>query len=119
LFNEKKRFSRQKTAIIFSLHMDNSMCHNGHQVVNELRRLKILRALHPPHSSDINPCDFWTFRDFKRKPKGGHRQGRDEIFTGFQELWDSITFEEPQMGFESWHDWLRSIIEYDGACFPN
>jgi hypothetical protein len=30
LLNEKKRFSRQKAAIKFSVRMDNSMCHNGH-----------------------------------------------------------------------------------------
>jgi len=52
--NEKKRFSRKKTAINFSVHMDNSMCHNGHRVVDELRRLKILRApIHPTRQTSV------------------------------------------------------------------
>jgi hypothetical protein len=70
--NEKKRFSRQKTAINFSVHMDNSMCHNGHRVVDGFRLLKILRAPHPPYSPDISPYDFWMFGDFKGKLKDRH-----------------------------------------------
>jgi hypothetical protein len=85
-FNEKKHFSRQKTAINFSVYMDNSMCHDRHRVVNELRRLKIFRALHPPYSPDISPYDFWMFGDFKGKQKDRHRQGVEEIFMAFQEL---------------------------------
>jgi hypothetical protein len=68
-------FSRQKTAIKFSVQMDNSMCHNEHQIVDELRRLKILRVPHPPYSSGISPCDFWMPGDFKGKLKDGHLQG--------------------------------------------
>jgi hypothetical protein len=58
LLSEKKPFSGQKTAINFSGHMDSSICHNGHQAVDELRHLKILRTPHPPYSADISPCDF-------------------------------------------------------------
>jgi hypothetical protein len=85
LLNEKKRISGQKTAIQFSWHIDNSMCHNGHRVVDELRRLKILRAPHPPYSPDISPCDFWMFGDFKHKLKDRHPQCPEEILRPFQE----------------------------------
>jgi hypothetical protein len=74
---------------------------NGHGVVDESRRLKILRAPHPSYSPDISPCDFWIFGDFKRKLKDRHRQGREEILTAFQELRHNITFEKLQMMFES------------------
>jgi hypothetical protein len=57
LLDEKKRFSCQKTAIDFSLQMNNSLCHNGHQVVSELHRLTILRAPHPPYSPNISAYD--------------------------------------------------------------
>jgi hypothetical protein len=69
LRNEKKRFSRQNTAITFSVHMDNSMCHNGHRVADELRRLRILRAPHPPYSPDISPCNVWMFAICKGQKK--------------------------------------------------
>jgi hypothetical protein len=119
LLNKKKRFSDQKTAIKFSVPMDNSMCHNGHRVVDELRRLKILRAPHPPSSPDISPCDYWMFGDFKGKLKNCHLQGPEEILLVFKELQDNITFEELQMVFESWGDRLRWIIEHDREYFRN
>jgi hypothetical protein len=64
--------------------MDNSMCHNAQQVVDESRHLKILRAPHPPDSPDISPCDFWMFGDFKGKLKDRHLQGLEEILRPFQ-----------------------------------
>jgi hypothetical protein len=97
--------------------MDNSMWHNGHRVVDKLRRLNILRALHPSYSPDISPCDFWIFGDLKRKLKNCHLQGPEEILTAFQELTDNIIFEEFQMVLESWRDRLRWIIEHDGEYF--
>jgi hypothetical protein len=104
LQNEKKRFSCQKTAIIFFVRMGRSMCNNGHRAVDELRCLKILRALHPRHAPDISLCDFWMFRDFadfKRNPKDRHLQRPEDILTTFQELRDNITFEALQIVFES------------------
>jgi hypothetical protein len=70
LLSDKKLFSPRKAAITFSVQMDNSICCNRHQVVDELCRLKILRALHPPESPYISPCDFWMFKDFKDKTEG-------------------------------------------------
>jgi hypothetical protein len=69
LLNEKKHFSRQKAVINFSVHMDNSMCHIEHRVVDELSRLKIRRALYPLCSPYISLCDFWMFGHFNRKRK--------------------------------------------------
>jgi hypothetical protein len=86
LLYEKKRFSSQKTAINFSVSMDNSICHNGHRVIDELHHLKILRLRYPPYSPDISPCDFWMFGDLKGKLKDSHLQGPEDILTAFQEL---------------------------------
>jgi hypothetical protein len=101
----------------FSMHMDNSMSDNWHQVVNELFRMKILRALDPPDSPGISPCDFWTVGDFKGNLNDRDLQGPEEILTAFQELWDKITFEELQIVFESWRDRLRGTLEHDGEHF--
>jgi hypothetical protein len=54
--------------------------------IDELRRLKILRAPHPRYSPNINPCDFWMLGDFKEKLKDPRLQDPDEILTAFQEL---------------------------------
>jgi hypothetical protein len=104
---ENKRFSRQNTAITISVQMDNSMCHNRHRVVDELCRLKILRVPHSLHSPDILPCDFWIVGDFKGKLNDRHLQGPEEILPAFQEMRHNLVFEEVQMVFESWRDWLR------------
>jgi hypothetical protein len=74
--------------------MNNLMCYNGPQVVDELHRLKIFRTPHPLYSPDISPCDFWMFGDFKRKLNDRHLQDPEEILTAFQELRDNITFRE-------------------------
>jgi hypothetical protein len=58
------------------------------------------------------------FLYFKGKQKDLHLQAPEEILTAFQELWDSITFEELQMVFELWSDRWRWIIEHDGEYFP-
>jgi hypothetical protein len=84
--NQKKRFPCQKTVIKFSVHMDNLMRHNEHQVVDEFRRLKILRVPHPPDSTETSPCDFWRFGDFKGRLKDRHLQAPEEILMAFQEL---------------------------------
>jgi hypothetical protein len=62
------------------------MCHNEHQVVDELRCLKILRASHPPYSPDLSPCHIWMFEYFERKLKEGFLQCPEEILMAFQEL---------------------------------
>jgi hypothetical protein len=116
LLNEKKCFTPEDRNQIV-VHMDNSMCHNEHRVVNELRHLKILRVPHPPDSPDISLCHFWMFRDFKGKLTDCDLQGPEEILTAFQESWDNITFEELQMAFESCPDRLRWIIEPDEEYF--
>jgi hypothetical protein len=53
-------------------------------------------------------------RDFKGKLKDRDLQNPEEILTAFKKLWDSITFEELQTGFEAWHDRLCWIIEHEG-----
>jgi hypothetical protein len=76
------------------VHIENSICHNEHQIVDELYRLKILRVPHPPYSPNISPCDFWIFEAFEGKLKDRYLQGPKEILTAFQEFWDNITVEE-------------------------
>jgi histone-lysine N-methyltransferase SETMAR len=117
LLHEKKCFSRKKTGINFFVRMNNSMRHNWYRIVDELRRMKILRASHSPYSPDISPYDFWMFRDFKEKLKDRYLQGPKKIIQSFQELRYNIIFEELQMTFESWHDRLHWIIEHEGEYF--
>jgi transposase len=58
LYNEKTRISHKSNFPAFSVHMDNSMCHNGHKVSAVFAKRSIERAPHPLHSPDISTCDF-------------------------------------------------------------
>jgi hypothetical protein len=82
---KRSAFGPEKGDSFFSVHVQ-LMCNNGHQVIDESHRLKILRASHPLYSSDISPCDCWRFADFKERQKDRHLQGPEEILTAFQEL---------------------------------
>jgi hypothetical protein len=86
------------------------MCHNGHQVVDELRRSRFSEL--PIHSTR-HPSVCATFGDLKGKLKDPRLQGAEEILAAVQELWDNITFEQFQMVDESWRDRLRWIIEHE------
>jgi hypothetical protein len=45
----------------FCVHMNNSMCHNGRMVIDELDNIKLDRVPHPLYLPDLSPCDFWLF----------------------------------------------------------
>jgi hypothetical protein len=57
--------SGNKGFAVFSVHMDNSMCHNGHKVFKKLALRSTERAPRPPDSPDLSLCDFWLFGVWK------------------------------------------------------
>jgi hypothetical protein len=56
LHNNKTRISSEGFPT-FSVHIDNSMCHNRDKISEKLANRSIERAPHPPYSPDISPCD--------------------------------------------------------------
>jgi hypothetical protein len=58
LYNEKRRISRKEGFLAFSVHRNNSMCHNGNKTSEKLAKRNIERAPHPPYSPDLSPCGF-------------------------------------------------------------
>jgi histone-lysine N-methyltransferase SETMAR len=69
LDGEKLRYRRNNPGQEFSLHMDNSQCHNAKKITGKLQKKRITRAPHPPYSPDLSPCDFWFFGMVKQKIK--------------------------------------------------
>jgi hypothetical protein len=67
---EKLRFRRHHPGVTFSVHMDNSRCHNGRMTTAEFDHRRCGRAERPQYSPDLNPCDFWLFGFLKEKLKG-------------------------------------------------
>jgi hypothetical protein len=63
------------------VHMDNSMCHNGRKITDEISDAKLERLLYPPYSPYLSPCDFWLFGMLKHKTKDQAFQTIEEIVT--------------------------------------
>jgi histone-lysine N-methyltransferase SETMAR len=99
LCHEKRRISRKEGFPAFPVHMDNSMCHNGHKVSAVFAKRSIERAPHPPYSSDINPCDFWLFGMLKHKMKDPEFQSQQAILSVVAKMWNDLTFADVQRVF--------------------
>jgi hypothetical protein len=74
-------------------HTDNSMCHNGRNVTDELEVLRLDRVPHPPHSSDLSPCNFWLFGMLKQNIKDPMFPTIEEILDAIRHVWREVTLE--------------------------
>jgi hypothetical protein len=52
-YSEKRRIARRKGMPSFSVHTDNSVCHNGAKITEKLEKRHIAGAAHPPYSPDL------------------------------------------------------------------
>jgi hypothetical protein len=69
LYSEKRRITRGKGLPSFSVHMDNSMCHNVAKITKKLEKRHIARAPHLPYSPNLSLYDFLLFGILKQKMK--------------------------------------------------
>jgi histone-lysine N-methyltransferase SETMAR len=72
---EKLRFQRHHPEVTFSVHIDNSRCHNGRMATAEFNLRRLGCAEHPPYSPDLSPCEFWPFSFLKEKLKDRQLRG--------------------------------------------
>jgi histone-lysine N-methyltransferase SETMAR len=79
LVKEKRRLVRRRRGFPFLIHIDNFVCHNDHEIADELTAADIARAPHPPNSPNLSPCDFWRFGFLKESMKGMELSAEDEI----------------------------------------
>jgi histone-lysine N-methyltransferase SETMAR len=96
LYSEKRRIARRKGPPSFSVHIDNSMCHNGAKITEKLEKKHIAPAPHPPYSPDLSPCDFWLFEITKQKMKERVSQSEEQILVAITESGNELTFEDIQ-----------------------
>jgi histone-lysine N-methyltransferase SETMAR len=107
LYSEKRRIARRKGLPSFSVHMDNSMCHNGANIIEKLEKKHISRVPHPPYSPDLSPCDFCLFRILEQKMKERVFQSEEQNLAAITQGWNELTFEDIQRVF---HNWLEVLI---------
>jgi hypothetical protein len=114
---EKLRFRRHHPGVTFSVHIDNSRCHNGRMATAEFDRRRLARAEHLPSSPDLSPCDFWFLEFLKKKLKDRYLRGVQSRRQAITNLWDELTFEDVQAVFLEWMNRLSCVIENKGEYF--
>jgi hypothetical protein len=77
-------FHRRIPQGTFSVHMNNSMSHNGLKLASKVEDHHVSRLPYSPYSLDITPCDFWLFGMLKGVLKDREFDSSDEIDRGLQ-----------------------------------
>jgi histone-lysine N-methyltransferase SETMAR len=114
LSSRKRRIARCKRVPAFSVHMDNSRCHNAANITEKLGKRNITQAPHPPDSPDFSPCDFWVFGMLKEKMTGSLFASEKQILDAIARSWNELTFEDIQRVFQNWMERLIWVITNSG-----
>jgi histone-lysine N-methyltransferase SETMAR len=117
--NERGRIFNRIRRRDFFLHMDNSMCHNGRMVTEQIDTLKLDRVPHPPYSPDLSPCDFWLFGMLKHKIEDRVFRTTEEIVATVRKVWSEVTLAELQSVFRNWIQRLEYVIDHGGEYYTN
>jgi hypothetical protein len=119
IVDERTRIFKRIRRHEFFVHMDNSMCHNGRMVTEELGRLKLDRVPHLPYSPDLSPCDFWLFGILKDKIKDRLFRTIEEIITAVHRVWSEMTLDDLQSVFFNWMERLEYVIDHEGEYYTD
>jgi hypothetical protein len=98
LFSAERLNHRNKTAVDFVVHMDNSIRHNARRSVWNWNITELNEPL-TPYSPDISPDDFWLFGFRKEKLTEWALSTLKEILEVIPAIWNDVTFEELQGTF--------------------
>jgi hypothetical protein len=102
IYKGKPEFSSSNADCNFLGHMDNSMCHNGSDVVSKFDRHHIARLAHLPYSPDLSPYNFWLFGMLTEILKDREFHSPDEIEEAITMAWNHLTFDGVQSVFHNW-----------------
>jgi hypothetical protein len=106
-------FRRQKKESTFSMHMDDSIYHNGLKVPSKIKKDHISR-MHPPYSTDISPYDLWSFWMLKHILRDREFCSSDDIEDAIAQIWNDLTFDDVQSVSRDWIRHLAWVAENDG-----
>jgi hypothetical protein len=87
--------------------MDNSMCHNGRKITEEISDTKLESLPHSAYSLNLNSYDFWLFGMLKEKMKDRVFQTVEEILEAVTLIWNAVLFEQFQSIFLNWMERLE------------
>ena len=108
LRESRRRFRLKRPALFKSdqwhFHLDNAPVHNFILVTDYLSKMGIKTVLHPPHSPDLAPCDFWLFPKLNEKLRGCRYETIEEMKEAVTKVIDTLT----QEGF---HGAFQKLLE--------
>ena len=100
----RKIFRRKRPALFKSsqwhFHLDNAPVHNSILVTDYLTKMVIKTVPHPHYSSDLAPCDFWSFP----KLRGCRYETIEEMKEPVTKVIDTLTQ-------ENFHGALQKLLE--------
>jgi hypothetical protein len=114
----RKLFGRVRSRD-FLIQMDNSVCHNGPKVTDELANLKLDRFPDAPYSADLSLCDCWLFGMLKQKIKDRVFEIVHEMMMTFPSVREELILEDLQCLFFNWIEQVEYVSEHGGEYYTN
>jgi hypothetical protein len=94
IFNKRRQIFRRIHGGTLYVHLDNSACHKGQIVSDELAIEMLERVPHPAHSPDLSPCDFWFFGMPKQKITNRVFRTREESLMKIRKICSELTLKQ-------------------------
>lgn len=108
-FKEAKKAGKK-----FWVHMDNAPIHRAATVTQEMERMGLHRAPHPPYSPDLAPSDFYLFGALKSRIRGIEFRDSEAIKEWIVDAFERIPPDELRRVFRLWMWRLQACAELGG-----
>jgi histone-lysine N-methyltransferase SETMAR len=90
------------------VHADNTRRHAAKKITEFLAGNGMKRALHPPYSLDLAPCDFYLFECMKGRLADAPFEEPDQLLQAIDTIFQSIEKRHWNACFRSgWTDWCN------------
>jgi hypothetical protein len=96
--------------------MDRAGPHNSRRTQRCVRASRAQRLPHPAHSSDLAPGDFVLLGCIQGKLSNSKCESREDLSNAMTEIFIGIDQEVMRSVFESWVNWIKCVIKYEGWC---
>ena len=116
--NLKRKRGHVQGQPIYILH-DNNSLHESIQFQEMAKELNIKRLPHPPNSPDLEPHEYWLFKNLKKMLANASFKSRADIYTTIQKHLLQFTDSDYANSIcQLPHRWER-IVENDGMYLLN
>lgn len=112
------RATRPKTGLRgLLLHHDNARAHTAAFTLGFLDKAGVKLLRHPPYSPDLAPCDFYVFRELKRRLRGKRFESPKEAIDAMNVILGDMSKESFKDCFDKWFQRMDKCIRVNGEYF--